>query len=284
MRPARTSRPDRLHPAELPTGIAPAPAIGSIPAVRRRGARSGNWEALALRPLPQRRLRLVAVQRPALQPEFLEERPCLADQRTRRQPEQLHDRVPVQVGPHPGEVLLRGQPGDPRLEVVVGPLQRAPPVRVAGGAVGADELVQPRQQVAGVGDVAAHGGVGPRARAVAVEAQVQEGQRGDVLDQRLGQLAARAAGTGRASRRPPRGGGSSPRRPRSNRRVAGLPMSCSSAASRSVRSGPSVLLRDRLLEHGQRVLVDVLVLVVLVALQPQRGQLGQDLVGQPGLR
>ena len=28
--------------------------------------------------------------------------------------------------------------------------------------------------------------------------------------------------------------------PSSNRRVAGLPMSCSSAASRSVRSGPSV--------------------------------------------
>ena len=44
---------------------------------------------------------------------------------------------------------------------------------VAGRAVGAGELVQPRAAVAGVADVAAHGGVGPLAVAVAVEAQVQ---------------------------------------------------------------------------------------------------------------
>ena len=65
---------------------------------------------------------------------------------------------------------------------------------------------------------------------------------------------------------------------------AGLPMSCSSAASRSTRSrARSALQRDRLLQHGQRVRVDVLVLVVLVDLHPQRGQLGQHDVGQPGV-
>ena len=66
-------------------------------------------------------------------------------------------------------------------------------------------------------------------------------------------------------------------------------MSCSSAASRSTRSGPgtgavgSGLQRDRLVEHHERVLVDVLVAVVLVDLEPQRGQLGQHVVGQPGV-
>ena len=73
--------------------------------------------------------------------------------------------------------------------------------------------------------------------------------------------------------------------PGSNRRVAGLPMSCSSAASRLIRSGrpaAGILQVDRLLQHGQAVLVDVLVPVVLVALQPQRGQLGQHPVGQTG--
>ena len=49
---------------------------------------------------------------------------------------------------------------------------------------------------------------------------------------------------------------------------------------RSVRSG---LERDRLLQHGERVLVDVLVPVVLVDREPQRRDLGQHLVGQPGV-
>ena len=43
-----------------------------------------------------------------------------------------------------------------------------------------------------------------------------------------------------------------------------------------------LLQRDRLVEHGQRVGVDVLVLVVLVDLHPQRRQLRQDDVGQAG--
>ena len=43
-----------------------------------------------------------------------------------------------------------------------------------------------------------------------------------------------------------------------------------------------ILQLDRLLEDGQAVLVDVLVPVVLVAFQPQRGQLGQHAVREPG--
>jgi hypothetical protein len=49
---------------------------------------------------------------------------------------------------------------------------------------------------------------------------------------------------------------------------------------RRVRGRP--LQRDRLVQHGQRVAVDVLVLVVLVDLHAQRRQLGQDDVGQAG--
>ena len=53
---------------------------------------------------------------------------------------------------------------DPRLEVVVGAGEPLGLARVAGGAVRAGQPVQPRQQRAGVGDVAAHGRVGPLRR------------------------------------------------------------------------------------------------------------------------
>jgi len=43
------------------------------------------------------------------------------------------------------------------------------------------------------------------------------------------------------------------------------------------------LQRDRLPQHGEAVLVDVLVPVVLVSLHPEPGYLGQNLVGHPGL-
>ena len=61
--------------------------------------------------------------------------------------------------------------------------------------------------------------------------------------------------------------------PGSRRRVAGLPMSCSRAARRRTRSGASPgwrsrLVVDRLRQHREAVLVDVLVVVVLVALEP----------------
>src|SRR4029450_8426231 len=42
-----------------------------------------------------------------------------ADLRPRRDAQALHDLVPVQVGPDRGELLLLGESGDPRLELVV---------------------------------------------------------------------------------------------------------------------------------------------------------------------
>ena len=133
-----------------------------------------------------------------------------------------------------------GDAGDPLLQVVVRALRAAARARVAGGAIGPDELVQPGQQLAGVGDVPAHRGIGPLPLAVAVEPQVQEHQHGDVVDQRLGIFSARirlrtsfAPTTSWWWKLTPP--------PGSNRRVAGLPMSCSSAAQ------PQHQVRGRLL-------------------------------------
>ncbi len=47
--------------------------------------------------------------------------------------------------------------------------------------------------------------------------------------------------------------------------------------------GTVLLQFDRLLQNDQRVFVDVLVPVVLVALQAEGGKLGQDVVGEPGV-
>ena len=105
---------------------------------------------------------------------------------------------------------------DPGLEVVVGGGQPAGLAHVAGRAVGAGEAVQPRQERAGIRDVAAHGRVGPLALAVAVEAQVQLDQPRDRLDRLLVEAQRLEPPGRRAWRRPPRGGGRTPRRrPRS---------------------------------------------------------------------
>ncbi len=147
---------------------------------------------------------------------------------------------------------------------------------VARGAVGAGEHVEALELVAGVADVAAHGRVGPLARAVAVEAQVELDQVADGVDLVVAELQRLHPLAGESWRRPRRGGGRSPCRRRSKRRVLGLPTSCMRAAKREheVGAGGDVaalgeprLQVDRLLQDGQRVLVDVLVAVVLVALE-----------------
>jgi hypothetical protein len=79
------------------------------------------------------------------------------------------------------------QQGDPGLEVVVGTAQPLGLGAVAGRAVGAGQDVQPLELVAGVAHVAAYGGVGPLARAVAVEAQVQLHQVGHRVGGVLGE-------------------------------------------------------------------------------------------------
>lgn len=72
--------------------------------------------------------------------------------------------------------------------------------------------------------------------------------------------------------------------PGSNRLVRGLPMSCNRAASRAIQVGPPepILQVNGLIQHGQGVLIDVLVPVVLVALHAQRGQFGQHVISEPG--
>ena len=95
--------------------------------------------------------------------------------------------LPSRSGRIEVELLLLLEPGDPRLEVVVGAAQPLGLAAVAGGAVGAGQHVQPLELVAGVADVAAYGGVGPLARAVAVEPQVQLDQLGDRVGLVLGE-------------------------------------------------------------------------------------------------
>ena len=177
--------------------------------------------------------------------------------------------------------------GDPLLEGVVGRRQRRRPPLVAGRGVRADQLVQPGEQVAGVGDVAADGGVGPLARARTRGTAGAGRSAGRPPRRRPSGTAAPSAACAPASRRPPRGGG---RRPGRAARAAGSPACrCRAAARPAAAPGPAtrasgigLLQLDRLVQHGQRVGVDVLVLVVLVDLHPQRGQLGQDDVGQAG--
>ena len=213
-------------------------------------------------------------------------RQAWTDLGARADAQQLHDPVAVEVGPDPAQVLRRGQLPDPPLQRVVGRRQRRGPLLVPRRGVRPHQLVQPGEQVTGVGDVAADGRVGPLPAAVAVEAQVQEGQPGHRLDDVLGvpqrgQPLAHQLGADHlvvvegdpAARLVPAGGRLADvvqQRGQPQHQVRGL----------GVRIG--LLQRDRLVQHGQRVAVDVLVLVVLVDLHPQRRQLGQHDVGQPG--
>ena len=170
------------------------------------------------------------------------------------------------------------EPRDPLLEVVVGAPQPVGLALVAGRAVGPGQHVQPLELVAGVADVAAYGGVGPLPRAVAVEAQVQLDQLRDRVDlvvgepQRLHPLAGQLGADHVVVVEGDRAVVLEPAGPRLADVVhqRGEPGDEVRAAA-----GQPVLEVDRLLEHGQGVLVDVLVPVVLVALERQRRQLGQ---------
>ena len=199
------------------------------------------------------------------------------------------DLVAVELGAHRRQLLLLEQRLDPRLEVVVGGGEPAGLAHVARRAVGAGEAVQPREQRAGIRDVAAHRGVGPGALAVAVEAQVQldqprhrlgrllvEAQRPQPLGDELGaDHLVVVEGDAAAVLEPP------------GRRLADV-VQQRGQAQHEVGAGHRLrwpagrsLEVDGLLEHGHRVLVDVLVAVVLVDLELQGGQLGQHVVGQP---
>jgi hypothetical protein len=209
-----------------------------------------------------------------------------ADLRAGRDPQDLHDLVSVEVRPDRGQLFLLGEPGDALLEVVVRPAQPLGLALVAGRAVGAREHVQPREQVAGVPDVAADRRVGPLALAVPVEAQVQL----DELRDRRGLVAGEPqrlhplAGDLRADRVVVVEGHRAVALEAAGARLADVVHEGSESRG-EVRAvaGQPVLEVDGLLEHGEGVLVDVLVPVVLVALQRQRRELGQHVRGQPGL-
>ena len=125
------------------------------------------------------------------------------------------------------------------LEAVVGAGQPGGLRAVPGGAVGPGQHVQPGQQRAGVADVPADRGVRPLALAVAVEPQVQLDQPG--RRRRTTSFGKRSAvSLRRAIFAPTTSWWWNATRPSGSRdRVLGLPMSCSSAASRSTRSPSS---------------------------------------------
>ncbi len=132
-----------------------------------------RFEAVLAGPLVQRRYRLFARQRPAIEAQVEQVVVGLTNQRTWLQLELAHDLVAVEVRADLVEVLLDRELGDPLLERVVRRGQRLGLSDVAGRAVGAGQPMQPIEQRAGVPDIAAHRGVCPGATRVAMKPQVQ---------------------------------------------------------------------------------------------------------------
>ena len=161
-----------------------------------------------------------------------------AHHRARGHAEDAHDLVAVELRPEPGQFLLLAELLDALFEAVVGAGQPGRLGAVPRGAVGPGQHVQPGEQRPGVADVPPDRGVGPLAVAIAMEPQVQFHQPGHVLhhvirESQRGQPAPghlRAHHLVQVERDPP---------VRQQGRVLGLPMSCSSAASRTVRSPSS---------------------------------------------
>jgi len=220
-----------------------------------------------------------------LHPQLEQVRVGPADQRSRRDAEQRHDLVAVQVRPDPGQLLLLFEPGDPLFERVVAAGQPLRLRLVPGRAVGPGQGVQPGQQRARVGDVPADGGVRPLARAVPVEPQVQPDQPRDVVRDIVGEpeLAQPLARQLRPDdvvmvERDP-----AARKQRPGVRLADVVQQGGEPQPQVPLEPVPLFQLDGLVEHGQRVPVDVLVPVVLVHLQPEPGDLGQDVLGHAGL-
>ena len=273
--PMRTSSPAAARVTTPPAGKR---AAGSPPG-RQRGRGAGTVDG---EPGRQFLDRAVVPERAVFHPQRQQVLVGLPDEPAGRDAEDLHDLVAVEVGPDRVQLLLLLQGGDALLERVVGRGQRRRLLPVAGRAVGTDELVQAGQQRTGVDDVAAHGRIGPLAAAVAVEAQVQEHQLGDVL----GEVLARAQGLepfarqARADHLVVVEGHPTARQELPGRGLADVVQQRRPAQG---QVGAGVLEGDGLLEHLQGVGVDVLVLAVLVGGHPQRGQLGQHDIGEAGV-
>ena len=140
------------------------------------------------------------------------------------------------------------------------------------------------EEVARVGHVAAHCGVGPCGLAVAVEAQVQRDQVGDSLDRRLVEVQGLHALARhlRAHNLVVMEGHGAVRLEAAGRRLADVVHEGGETQDEvrgghgAVRAGLQV---HRLLDDGEGVLVDVLVALVLVNRGDQCSDLGQDDIG-----
>ena len=191
----------------------------------------------------------------------------------------------VQVGPDLLQLLLRAELGDALFQAILGQRQPGRLGLVPGGAVGPGEHVQPGQQRPGVAHVAAHRGIGPLARAVPVEAQVQRDQGAHLVHHRGRETQRLQPGPGHrrtdrlvvVERDPP------VRQQAARLRLADV-MQQRGQPEHQVRFQPVLRLQvDGLLQHGERVLVHVLVPHVLVGFQPQPGHLGQHHISDAGV-
>jgi len=218
-------------------------------------------------------------------PQLEQVRARLADQRARPDAQYLHDLVAVQVRPDAGEPFALGQLGDALLQVVVRP--RQPPCLrlIPGRAIGSGEGVQAGEQRAGIGDVPADCRVGPLTRPVAVKPQVQPDQPGHVGHHVLREPQRGQPGPGQlgADHLVVMEGNAAVRQQRPRFRLADVVQQRGQPQHQIGLQAVPVLQPDGLAEHGQRMLVDVLVPVVLVRLQPEPRHLGEDLLGHAGI-
>src|SRR5690606_13307553 len=153
-----------------PSALRPGRAAVRRAAVRRAAGggvlgrgRVGRQDALGDGPAAQLVRGGLLADDAAVQAQVEQEAVRLADEGAGLDAEDLLDLVAVDLRADRGELLLLLQPRDAPLEVVIGAAEPFGLAPVAGGAVGAGQLVQPRQQVPGVADVAADGRVGPLA-------------------------------------------------------------------------------------------------------------------------
>ena len=186
------------------------------------------------------------------------------------------------------------------LEIVVGEGEPVGLLPVPRRDIGAGEDVEADEQGPGIGDVAAHRGIGPAGVAVAVEAQVEFDEAGDGLRRVLveaqglhplrGELRAddivMVEGHGPAVDEVARRGFADIVHERGEPDdEVGFGQVLRVVGAHVRASLPRRVLCfevDGLPEHGEAVLVDVLVPVVLVGLEPQAGDLGEHMVGEPG--
>src|ERR687892_132734 len=118
-------------------------------------------QTLLAGPLLEEPVGLFLVDGTAVHPELQQILAGLPHERSRGNPQALHDLVPVERRTDGGEILLLGQASDPFLQLVLEPGELPRPGRVRGGAVGSGEKVEAIEERTGVPNVPAEPAVGP---------------------------------------------------------------------------------------------------------------------------